>query len=75
MAVVYEVWDTLTANRIGVFPSQHDAEALLLDVLRVNGIEAAQDMAVLSSDTNDPDMEPELVVDGAEFVAHHQVPV
>ena len=48
MAKVYEVWDTLTANRIGAFPSQQAAEALLLDVLRVNGIEAARDMAVLS---------------------------
>ncbi len=75
MAMLYEVWDTLTANRIGAFPTKHDAEALLLDVLRVNGVEAAQDMAVLSSDTDAPDEEPELVVDGAEFVVHHQVPV
>jgi len=73
--MLYEVWDTLTANRIGAFPTKHDAEALLLDVLRVNGVEAAQDMAVLSSDTDAPDEEPELVVDGAEFVVHHQVPV
>ncbi|MFL5530969.1 MAG: hypothetical protein ACJ8BC_03195 [Gemmatimonadales bacterium] len=75
MAMVYEVWDTLTANRIGAFPTRHDAEALLLDVLQVNGAEAAQDMAVLSSDTDAPDEEPELVIDGAEFVAHHQLPV
>jgi hypothetical protein len=75
VARVYEVWDTLTANRIGAFPTQHDAEALLLDVLRVNGVKAAQDMAVLSSDTDAPDEEPELVVDGAEFVAHHRIPV
>jgi hypothetical protein len=73
--MVYEVWDTLTANRIGAFPTRHDAEALLLDVLQVNGAEAAQDMAVLSSDTDAPDEEPELVIDGAEFVAHHQLPV
>ena len=75
MAMVYEVWDTLTANRLGVFPSQGDAEALLVDVLRVNGVETAQDMAVLRSDMNAPDEEPELVVDGAEFVARHQAPV
>jgi len=75
MAMVYEVWDTLTANRIGAFPTQDAAEALLLDVLRVNGVEAAQDMAVLSSDTDTPDQEPELVVDGVEFVAHRTVPV
>jgi hypothetical protein len=73
--MVYEVWDTLTANRIGAFPTQHDAEALLLDVVRVNGVKAAQDMVVLSSDTDTPDEEPELVVDGIEFVAHYRLPV
>jgi hypothetical protein len=73
--MVYEVWDTLTANRIGAFPTRHDAEALLLDILRVNGIEAVQDMAVLSSDTNAPDNEPELIIDGAAFVAHHRAAV
>lgn len=73
--MVYEVWDTLTANRIGTFPSQHAAEALLLDVLRVNGADVAKDMAVLSSNTDTPDEEPELVVDGVEFVAQHRLPV
>jgi hypothetical protein len=62
VAKVYEVWDTLTANRIGAFPTQHDAEALLLDVLRVNGVKAARDMAVLSSDTDAPDEEPESIL-------------
>jgi len=75
VAMVYEVWDTLTANRLGAFPTQHAAEALLLDVLRVNGVEAARDMAVLSSDADTPDEEPELVVDGIEFVARVKMPV
>jgi len=73
VATVYEVWDTLTANRIGAFPTLHAAEALLLDVLRVNGVEAARDMAVLSSDTDTPDAEPTLVLDGVEFVARSKI--
>jgi hypothetical protein len=71
--MVYEVWETLTANRIGAFPTRQAAEALLLDVLRVNGAEAARDMAVLGSNTDTPDEEPELVVDGIEFVARHRL--
>jgi hypothetical protein len=69
MIAVYEVWDTLTANRIGAFPTQAEAEALLLDVLRVNGPAVADDMAILSSDAGAPDEEPTLVLDGAAFVA------
>jgi hypothetical protein len=75
VALVYEVWDTLTANRIGAFATRQDAEALLLDVLLVNGVAAARDMAVLRSDTDAPDAEPELVVDGSEFLARHRLAV
>jgi hypothetical protein len=32
-------------------------------------------MAVLSSDTNVPDDDPEMVIDGAELVASYHVPV
>jgi hypothetical protein len=73
MVAVYEVWDTLTSNRIGAFSTQAEAEALLLDVLRVNGPEVAADMAILSSDVEAPGEEPELVLDGAAFVASHRV--
>ena len=73
MTMIYEVWDTLTSNRLGAFPTQEAAEALLLDVLRVNGIETARDMAVLAADTDAPDDEPELVVDGVDFVARRTV--
>lgn len=75
MAIVYEVWDTLTANRIGAFPTEAEARALLLDVLRVNGAALVQDMAVLSSDSDASDDEPELVLEGAELLAEHQVTV
>ena len=73
MAKVYEVWDTLTANRLGAFSTKAEAKALLLDVLRVNGPAVARDMAVLSSDTNAPDDDPEMVIDGAELVAGYHV--
>lgn len=73
MAIVYEVWDTLTANRIGAFPTEAEARALLLDVLRVNGAGMVQDMAVLSSDTDAPDDEPERVLAGAELLVEHRV--
>jgi hypothetical protein len=43
MAMVYEVRDRRTASRIGALATRQDAEALLLDVLRVNGAQAARD--------------------------------
>jgi hypothetical protein len=75
MATIYEVWDTLTANQIGSFATKAEPKALLLDVLRVNGPEVANDMAVLRSDTDTPDDDPVLVMDGAEVVASRQAPV
>ena len=74
MAMAYEVWDTLTANRIGAFSTEAEAKALLLDVLRVNGPAVVADMAVLSSDTDAPGEDLELVIDGAELAASHQLP-
>ncbi len=70
MASIYEVWDTLTANRLGAFATQQDAEALLFDILRVNGRQAVQDMVILASDTDTPEAEPETAIDGVEFAAH-----
>ena len=73
--MVYEVRDTLTANRIGAFPAQAEARALLLDVLHVTGAGVERDMAVLSSETDAPDDEPELLLEGAELLAERHVPV
>jgi hypothetical protein len=73
--MVYEVWDTLTSNRIGAFATRQAAEALLHDVLRVNGRQAVEDMAVLGSDTDTLEPEPALVIDGAEFAARFKVAV
>jgi hypothetical protein len=75
MAKVYEVWDMLTANRIGMFATKAEAKALLLDVLRVNGSTVAADMAILRSDSDAPDDDPEMVLDGAELVASQKIPV
>lgn len=70
MALIYEVWDTETANQIGVCSSEAEARALLADVLRVNGPAVACEMTVLAYD---PDGltpgEPIVILEGADFVA------
>lgn len=44
----YEVWDDDSNNRVGgPFETQAEAEALLGDVVRANGPEAASEMAVI----------------------------
>ena len=70
MALIYEVWDTQTANQIGAFPSEAEARSLLADVLRVNGPAVASEMTVLVFDlaTSTP-AEPTVVLEGADFVA------
>jgi len=50
MALIYEVWDTQTANKIGAFSSEAGARSLLADVLRVNGPTVAREMTVLAYD-------------------------
>lgn len=70
MALIYEVWDTETANQIGVFPSEAEARALLADVLRVNGPTVASEMTILVFDPAGPTpADPAVVLEGAEFVA------
>jgi hypothetical protein len=67
MSVTYEVWDTETANRIGAFPTESEAIALLGDVLRVNGHDVAREMVVLAYPDDGSD--PITVLEGADFVA------
>ena len=67
MSVTYEVWDTETANRIGAFPTEGEAVALLRDVLRVNGPEVAREVLILAYP--DDGSEPYAVLEGAQFVA------
>lgn len=69
MAVVYEVWDMGTANQIGAFPTQAEAEALLLDVLDVNSPDVAREMVILAYSGELGDDDPTLVLEGDEFVA------
>ncbi|MCC6180189.1 MAG: hypothetical protein IT305_33145 [Chloroflexi bacterium] len=68
MTAVYEVWDTGTFNRIGVFPDEAGARALLDDVLRVNGPEVAARVDIIAYGLSAEDESPTLVVEGAEFV-------
>ena len=66
--MVYEVWDTGTANQIGAFASVVEAEALISDVLRVNGPEVAREMVVLAYSDEPGDDDPTLVLEGADVV-------
>ncbi len=48
MTTFYEVWDDGTGNRVGgAFATEAEAEALLRDVLRVNGRDVACEMAIV----------------------------
>lgn len=71
----FEVWDDETGNRVGPsFATQAEAEALLGDVLRVNGPDAAREMAVLECRRNEVgSMERITVLEGADFVARAAV--
>ena len=72
----YEIWDDETANRVGPsFATQADAEALLGDVLRVNGPDVASRLAIVMwRETAPGDYEAETVLEGAEFVARSTAP-
>lgn len=48
MTTFYEVWDDDSNNRVGgPFETQAEAEALLRDIVRASGSEAASGMAVI----------------------------
>jgi hypothetical protein len=70
-ATYFEVWDDGTGNRVGgSFATEDEARALLQDVLRVNGPEAASEMAILAFRPNaDGRFEPVTILEGADFVA------
>ncbi len=71
----YEVWDDESGNRVGPsFATQPEAEALLSDVLRVNGAGAVRKVAVLGCRRNAAgEMERVTVLEGADFVARAAV--
>jgi hypothetical protein len=66
----YEVWDDRTGNRVGgSFATEAEAEALLHDVLRVNGPDVAREMAiVVYHGTPSGEYEPTTHLEGADFV-------
>jgi hypothetical protein len=70
-AAYFEVWDDATGNRVGgSFETLDAARALLLDVLLVNGADAAADMAILAFQPGaDGRHEPSTIIEGADFVA------
>jgi hypothetical protein len=69
----YEVWDGGTGKRVGgVFESEAQAEELMLDILRTNGLEVASEMAILAfQPAPGGRLEPVVVLEGREFVARH----
>jgi len=73
-ATYYEVWDDGTGNRVGgSFATEDEARALLLDVLRVNGPDAASEMAILAfHPTEGGRHAPVTILEGAELVAQAQ---
>ena len=76
MRMHFEIWDDETANRVGPsFATQAEAEALLADVLRVNGQEVTSRMAVIVwRETTPGEYDAETVLEGAEFVARVSAP-
>jgi len=70
--MTYEVWDTETFNRVGVFPTQTEAEAYLGDVLRENGPEVAAEMTIVGY--TEAGAAPVKVLEGADYVARRGVP-
>ena len=76
MRTFYEVWDDATGNRVGgSFATRGEAEALLADVLRVNGPEVASEMAILAFRPTDAGgYETETVLEDSEFVVRHCAP-
>ena len=72
----YEVWDDGTGNRVGgSFATEGEARALLLDVLRVNGPDAASEMAILAfHPTEGGRYTPVTILEGAELVTQVQEP-
>ena len=70
MATFYEVWDGGTGNRVGgAFASEAEAQALLADVLRVNGEEAVSDMGIMACYPDaDGKIRRRMVLEGSAFL-------
>ncbi len=67
MSAIFVVWDMETFHQVGAYASEAEAEAVLHDVLRVNGPSVAREMAVLLYPA--PGAEPVTALEGAAFVA------
>ncbi len=66
MATFYEVWDGGTGNRVG---GAFASEAVLADVLRVNGEEAVGDMGIMVCCQNaEGKIRRSMVLEGADYL-------
>ncbi len=72
MTEVYEVCDMETANQVEAFPTEEQAVAFLLDMLRLNGPDAVMplSLAAIRHDGHGV-IDQTVVVEGADFVARH----
>ena len=73
MQAFYEIWDAGTGNRVGgAVATEAEAEAVLADILRVNGENAVSEMAVLACCPNaEGKIRRRTVLEGVDFVARH----
>ena len=65
MTMFYEVWDGDSGNRLGQFATRAEAEAVLADVLRVSGVVAVLDLAILAYADGE---KPRTILEGSEYV-------
>lgn len=70
MAITYEVWDMESANQVGVFQSEAEAEAFLSGMLRKNGPEAVKALSLAAVEVDDAGIvDQRLVLEGPDFIA------
>ncbi len=72
MTITFEIWDMETANQVGTFSTEAEAEAFLLEMLRLNGPDAVMtlSLAAIRHDGRGV-IDQTLLVEGADFVARH----
>ena len=71
MTTFYEIWDDGTGNRVGgTFASLAEASELLTRVLRVNGVDAVSEMAILECRTDaEGKIKRRTILEGSDFIA------
>lgn len=74
METYFEVWDDATGNRVGgSYATLAEAREMLAAVLRVNGVDAAQESAIIAFHPGaGRTYELTTVLEGADFVAEER---